>query len=110
MAGPDKLPARREDGQLAVQDKVRTKRPPMYAVVLLNDDYTPMEFVVWILKSLFYKTHDEAMHLMLQVHHEGRGVAGVFTHDVARTKLMQVEEVSRKHQHPLACRLEACEG
>ena len=113
MSDSDRSGGGNSDGTntgVVVRTRPKTRKPAMYKVLMLNDDYTPMEFVVWILKSLFYKTHDEAMHLMLQVHHEGRGVAGVFTHDVARTKLMQVEEVSRKHQHPLACRLEACEG
>ena len=93
-----------------VQERTRLKRPPMYAVVLLNDDYTPMEFVVWILQTVFFKGREEANRLMLQVHQEGRGVAGVFTHDVARTKAVQVEQLARKHEHPLACSIEACEG
>ncbi|MBI5504041.1 MAG: ATP-dependent Clp protease adapter ClpS [Deltaproteobacteria bacterium] len=105
-----KAPAKRDPGQLLVQEKARVKRPPMYAVVLLNDDYTPMEFVVWVLQGVFYKTPDEASRLMLQVHNEGRGVAGVFTHDVARTKALQVEQLARKHEHPLECQIEACEG
>ncbi len=105
-----KTPAKRDPGQLLVQEKARVKRPPMYAVVLLNDDYTPMEFVVWVLQGVFYKTPDEASRLMLQVHNEGRGVAGVFTHDVARTKALQVEQLARKHEHPLECQIEASEG
>ena len=105
-----KAPARRSEGQLVVQEKARVKRPPMYAVVLLNDDYTPMEFVIWILQTLFYKPRDEATRVMLQVHNDGKGVAGVFTHDVARTKAVQVEQIARKHEHPLACLIEACEG
>jgi ATP-dependent Clp protease adaptor protein ClpS len=105
-----KAPARRSEGQIVVQEKTRLKRPPMYAVVLLNDDYTPMEFVVWILQTLFFKTHDEATRVMLQVHNDGKGIAGVFTHDVARTKAVQVEQIARKHEHPLACLIEACEG
>lgn len=109
MSNP-KTPARRDEGQIVVQEKTRLKRPPMYAVILLNDDYTPMEFVVWVLQTLFFKNHDEATRVMLQVHKEGKGIAGVFTHDVARTKLVQVEQVARKHEHPLACMIEACEG
>jgi len=66
--------------------------------------------VVWILQTLFFKSRDEAMRLMLQVHNNGRGTAGVFTHDVARTKALQVEQLARKHEHPLACQIEACEG
>lgn len=82
----------------------------MYAVVLLNDDYTPMEFVVWILQTVFFKDREEATRLMLQVHNDGRGVAGIFTHDVARTKAVQVEQLAKKHEHPLACTVEACGG
>jgi len=105
-----KAPARRSEGQIVVQEKSRLKRPPMYAVVLLNDDYTPMEFVVWILQTLFYKAREEATRVMLQVHNDGKGVAGIYTHDVARTKAVQVERIARKHEHPLACLIEACEG
>ncbi|HYC01212.1 MAG TPA: ATP-dependent Clp protease adapter ClpS [Candidatus Limnocylindrales bacterium] len=104
------VPVRRDEGQVLSREKTRLKRPPMYAVVLLNDDYTPMEFVVWILQMVFYKDHAEATRLMLQVHHEGRGVAGIFTHDVARTKAVQVEQMARKHEHPLACTIEAVES
>ncbi len=105
-----KVPAKMDPGQLLVQEKARVKRPPMYAVVLLNDDYTPMEFVIWVLQGVFYKTPDEASRLTLQVHNEGRGIAGVFTHDVARTKVLQVEQLAREHEHPLQCEIEACEG
>ena len=105
-----KAPARRSEGHVVVQERNRLKRPPMYAVVLLNDDFTPMEFVVWILQTLFFKSREEATRVMLQVHNDGKGVAGVYTHDVARTKLVQVEQISRKHKHPLACLIEACEG
>ena len=109
MAKPHS-PARRSEGQIVVQERSRVKRPPLYAVVLLNDDYTPMEFVVWILQTLFFKAHDEATRVMLQVHNNGKGIAGVYTHDVARTKAVQVEQIARKHEHPLACLIEACEG
>ncbi len=111
MSEPN-TPARGSQGQVVLQEKTRTtrKRPPMYAVVLLNDDYTPMEFVIWILQNVFFKTREEATRLMLQVHNDGRGVAGIFTHDVARTKAVQVEQLARKHEHPLECSIEACEG
>ena len=97
-------------GLVVEEAQPRVKRPPLYQVVLLNDDYTPMEFVVWILQSLFYKSRDEATRVMLEVHHHGKGIAGVFTHDVARTKAVQVEQLARKHEHPLACLIEACES
>jgi ATP-dependent Clp protease adaptor protein ClpS len=105
-----KAPARRSEGSVALKERSRAKRPPLYAVVLLNDDYTPMEFVVWILRTVFFKGAEEASRLMLQVHHQGRGVAGIFTHDVARTKALQVERLARKHEHPLECSIEACES
>ena len=106
----EQVPVRRDEGQVLSREKTRLKRPPMYACVLLNDDYTPMEFVVWILQMIFFKDQAEATRLMLQVHQTGRGVAGIFTHDVARTKAVQVEQMARKHEHPLACIIEACES
>lgn len=94
------------DSQVVTEKKVRTKRPSMYRVVLLNDDYTPMEFVVWVLETIFYKPTAEATRLMLDVHQKGKGICGVFTHDVARTKRVQVKAVAEKHQHPLECEIE----
>jgi len=81
----------------------------MYGVLLLNDDYTPMEFVVWILRAVFRKQQSEATRLMLDVHNTGRGLCGVFTYDVAKSKAAQVEALAAKHEHPLKCRLEAVE-
>ena len=102
----------REDGpgqgQVLTVKKTRQAKPPMYAVVLLNDDYTPMEFVVWILRGIFHKTEAEATKLMLQIHNHGRGVCGIYTHDVARSKAAQVENVAKRAEHPLACIIEAC--
>lgn len=95
--------------QVVTEERVKPKKPRMYLVVLLNDDYTPMEFVVWILRVVFHKPHDEATRLMLQVHNHGRGVCGAFTYDVARSKAAQVETLARKHEHPLQARLEAVE-
>ena len=82
----------------------------MYRVVLLNDDYTPMEFVVWVLQVVFHKGQEEATRLMLDVHMKGKGVCGVFTLDVARTKAQQVERLARKHDHPLQTELEVVES
>lgn len=97
----------RDDG-LAVQEaKPQLKRPPMFKVVLLNDDYTPMEFVVHILEQFFFMDREKATQVMLHVHTQGKGVCGVFTREVAETKVMQVNEYSRKHQHPLMCAMEA---
>jgi ATP-dependent Clp protease adaptor protein ClpS len=81
-------------------------RPPMYQVVLLNDDYTPMDFVVSVLQSFFAMNREKATQVMLHVHTRGKGICGVFTREVAETKVTQVNEFSRKHHHPLLCTLE----
>lgn len=92
-----------EDG-LAV--KVKTRKPPLYKVLLLNDDFTPMEFVVHVLERVFRKTADEAVGIMLQVHREGVGVAGVYTYEIAETKVDQAMSLARKNEHPLQCTME----
>ena len=86
--------------------RAKTKKPSLYKVLLLNDDYTPMEFVVIVLQRFFNKTHDDAVAIMLQVHRNGVGVCGVFTYEVAETKVTQVIEFARRHQHPLQCTME----
>ena len=86
--------------------ETRTKRPPMYKVILLNDDYTPMEFVVEILKQVFHKPHAEATRIMLHVHQNGMGVAGVYPYEIAETKVRTVEELARESQYPLKCVME----
>jgi ATP-dependent Clp protease adaptor protein ClpS len=86
--------------------ETRTKRPSMYKVILLNDDYTPMEFVVEILKQVFYKPHAEATRIMLHVHQNGMGVAGVYPFEIAETKVRTVEELARESQYPLKCVME----
>jgi ATP-dependent Clp protease adaptor protein ClpS len=91
---------------LLEKQSARTKPPPMYQVILLNDDYTPMEFVVHVLQKFFGKGEEEAMRIMLQVHHEGRGVCGVYPHDVAATRIAQVLQFARSRQHPLQCVME----
>ncbi|MFQ5352677.1 MAG: ATP-dependent Clp protease adapter ClpS [Candidatus Binatia bacterium] len=98
------------DGDLATETTQRVKRPPLYRVVLLNDDYTPMEFVVWVLKVVFFKPDAEAVRLMLDVHNKGKGSCGVFPHDTACTKAAQVKRFARQHEHPLECLLEATGG
>ena len=85
----------------------RTKPPSLYQVVMLNDDYTPMEFVVWALQEFFLHDIETATHIMLKIHHEGRGVCGVYTKDVAATKVEQVQAAAKRAQHPLQCTLEA---
>lgn len=82
------------------------KRPPMYKVVILNDDYTPMDFVVDVLERFFAMNNEKATRVMLQVHTEGKGVCGVYTKDIAETKAMQVNEYARQHDHPLLCEVE----
>jgi ATP-dependent Clp protease adaptor protein ClpS len=91
---------------IIVKPKVKTARPSMYKVLLLNDDYTPMEFVVLILERFFGKSHAEATEIMLHVHRRGVGVCGVYTFEVAETKVAQVMDLSRQHQHPLQCTME----
>ena len=95
------------DRDLAVESaKPALKQPPLYKVILLNDDYTPMEFVVRILEHFFGMGLEQATQVMLHVHTRGRGVCGVYTHEIAETKVAQVNEFSRRHQHPLLCTLE----
>jgi len=87
-------------------ERTRTKPPPLYKVLLLNDDFTPMEFVVVVLQQFFSMDRERATRVMLQVHKEGSGVCGVFPKDVAATKVEQVASFARQHQHPLACVME----
>jgi ATP-dependent Clp protease adaptor protein ClpS len=88
------------------QTKTRTQRPSMYRVLILNDDYTPMEFVVYVLEQYFQKSREEATRIMLHVHQTGVGVCGVYTYEVAETKVAQVIDTARRHQHPLQCTME----
>ncbi len=97
----------RHDDALVIQEaKPKTKKPPMYKVVLLNDDYTPMEFVVHILENFFKMGREKATQIMLHVHTRGKGVCGVFTRDVAETKVAQVNDYSHMNNHPLLCAME----
>lgn len=91
---------------LATQTKPRTRIPSMYKVLLLNDDYTPMEFVVIVLERFFRKSREEATRIMLHVHHQGVGLCGIFPYEVAETKVNQVMEFARRHEHPLQCTME----
>lgn len=95
-------------GNLAVlESKPKLKRPSMYKVMLLNDDYTPMDFVVEILEIFFGMNREKATHIMLTVHLHGKAVCGIYTRDIAETKAAQVNEYAREHQHPLLCDIEA---
>ena len=87
-------------------DKPKTKKPSLYKVLMLNDDYTPMEFVVHVLERFFGKSREEATTIMLHVHRRGVGICGVFTYEIAETKVTQVMDFARRHQHPLQCVLE----
>lgn len=99
------------DGGLALQEsKPELKRPPLFKVVLLNDDYTPMEFVVEVLEVFFRMSREQATHVMLTVHTQGKGVCGVYTRDIAETKAAQVNQYARENEHPLLCEIEASEG
>ena len=84
----------------------RLKPPPLFKVLLLNDDFTPMDFVVQILRQFFSKSREQATQIMLKVHNEGAGVCGVYPHDIAETKVNQVTSFAREHQHPLQCVME----
>ena len=95
------------DGGTAVEEaRPKLKRPPLYRVILLNDDYTPMEFVVGILESVFGLDRNSATRIMLEVHHNGKGVCGVYTYEIAETKVAQVTGLAEQHQHPLLCTME----
>ncbi len=91
---------------VAVQSRVRAKKPSLYKVIMLNDDYTPMEFVIMVLERFFNKNQEQATQIMLHVHQKGVGVCGVFTYEVAETKVTQVMDMAKEHQHPLQCTLE----
>jgi ATP-dependent Clp protease adaptor protein ClpS len=91
---------------VVTQTKPKTQKPSMYRVLLLNDDYTPMEFVVYVLEQFFNKSREDATRIMLHVHQHGVGVCGVFTYEVAETKVAQVVDTARRHQHPLQCTME----
>src|SRR3954470_6507937 len=97
---------RSREGTVLETRKARVKPPPLFKVMLLNDDYTPMEFVVLVLQKFFSMTREQATQVMLKVHREGIGVCGVYPRDVAVTKVQQVAAYSRKHQHPLQCVME----
>ena len=91
---------------IATKTRVRTKKPSMYRVLILNDDYTPMEFVVLILERFFNKSREQATRIMLHVHQKGVGVCGVYTYEVAETKVAQVMDMARRNEHPLQCTME----
>lgn len=95
-----------DDASILTKTRIKTERPPMYKVMLLNDDYTPMEFVVHVLERFFGLTHAQSFEIMLTVHKKGLAVVGVFSFEVAETKVAQVMDFARRHQHPLQCTME----
>jgi ATP-dependent Clp protease adaptor protein ClpS len=103
----DDVPSEDRESGLTVQEaRPKLRRPPLFKVLLLNDDYTPMEFVVQVLETFFGMSREKATQVMLHVHTRGVGVCGVFTRDIAETKVVQVNDFSRSHQHPLMCTME----
>jgi ATP-dependent Clp protease adaptor protein ClpS len=109
LEGNDDRRPGRDDGTgtaVIARTKTQTKRPNLYRVLLLNDDYTPMEFVVHVLERFFNKAREDATRIMLHVHQNGVGECGIFTYEVAETKVTQVMDFARKHQHPLQCVME----
>lgn len=95
-----------QDESLLEVERVKSPPPPLYRVLLLNDDFTPMDFVVNVLEQIFYMGHEQATLVMLKVHNEGRGLCGVYPRDIAESKVNQVVGFARHHQHPLQCVLE----
>lgn len=95
-----------EESQIAVSDKVIAKKPPLYKVILLNDDYTPMDFVVEILQKYFDKNYEEATEVMLSVHHQGKAICGVYTYEIAETKVKVVTDEAKSRSYPLKCIVE----
>ncbi len=106
MTDPSRESDNPRDGLALEESRPKTKKPPLYKVVLLNDDYTPMEFVVDVLKKFFGLAHEKATQVMLNVHTRGRGVAGVYTFEIAETKVIMVNDYARENEHPLQCTLE----
>ena len=100
------MSAQEQNGSVLEAERTRVKPPPLFKVILLNDDYTPMDFVVVVLQTVFGMSREKATLVMLQVHREGMGVCGTFTREVAAAKVDQVIEIARKHQHPLQCTME----
>ena len=94
------------DGSVLTKVKPKTKKPSLYKVLMLNDDYTPMEFVIEVLEKFFGKRQDEATQIMLHVHQKGIGVCGIYTYEIAETKAVQVTNYARKYEHPLQMQLE----
>lgn len=100
------MSTKHENASVLETERGKVKPPPLYKVILLNDDYTTMEFVIEVLERFFAMNRERATQIMLQVHNEGSAVCGVYTRDIAETKVMQVAEYARQHEHPLRCKME----
>jgi len=103
---PEKVGHSDDHGLATAEAAPRLKRPPLYRVILINDDYTPMEFVVEVLQKIFGLDRTTATRVMLEVHTKGKGVCGVYTYEIAETKVAQVTGLAQQHQHPLLCTME----
>ncbi|MBN8995648.1 MAG: ATP-dependent Clp protease adapter ClpS [Rhizobiales bacterium] len=106
MSNPNRRPDDGDGTSIVTKTRPKTKRPNLYRVLILNDDYTPMEFVVLVLERFFQKGREDATRVMLHVHQHGVGECGIYTYEVAETKVTQVMDFARKHQHPLQCVME----
>jgi ATP-dependent Clp protease adaptor protein ClpS len=107
MSDEQRKHLRDDDSGLVLEEaRPRLKRPPLYRVILLNDDYTPMEFVVQVLQKVFGLDRNTATRIMLEVHTKGKGICGVYTYEIAETKVAQVTSLAQQHQHPLLCTME----
>jgi len=105
MPEEKKLPNAPE-GDILTAEKIEVKKPSMYRVILINDDYTPQEFVVWVLENIFLKTKQVATTIMLEAHTTGKAIIGIYTYDIARTKVLNVIELAQENEHPLECSIE----
>ncbi len=92
------------------EEIIQVKKPDLYMIILLNDDYTPRDFVVWLLMTVFYLNENESNRIMLEAHTKGKSIIGTFSYDIAKTKLLQVENLCEKYEHPLKCILEVVSG
>jgi len=106
MSSANIISNQQTDATISLETRTKVARPPLYKVMLLNDDYTPMDFLVSVLKQFFHKKHEDAIRIMLEVHNKGAGLCGIFTRDVAETKTEQVIISARKNEHPLQCVME----
>ncbi len=106
MSQERNTPSETNDPQQVVREDIRVKKPDMYMIVLLNDDYTPRDFVVWVLMKVFFKNENDSRQIMLEAHTKGRSFIDCYTYDIATTKIKQVESLAEKYEHPLKCVLE----